>query len=93
MKPMTVTCLGGQHRHCENEAQCECVCHKAAAAPRPKNPALNYSEGLKLAISAGRVNDFVRQLEHLNALWELVSKPIKFPDRRRREDRQIPKAA
>lgn len=30
---------------------------------------------------------------YLEALWELVSKPIKFPNRRRREDREIPKAA
>jgi hypothetical protein len=30
---------------------------------------------------------------HIQAVWELVSKPLKFPARRRRSDREIPKAA
>lgn len=30
---------------------------------------------------------------HIESVWELVSKPLKFPSRRRRQDREIPKAA
>lgn len=35
------------------------------------------------------------QRHHIEALWELVSKPLKFPapPRRRRGDREWPKAA
>jgi hypothetical protein len=42
-----------------------------------------------------RYEAYVGQLRHIETLWELVSKPIKFPSpaRRRREDREIPKAA
>ena len=29
----------------------------------------------------------------IELIWELVSKPVKFPARRRRSDRQVPKAA
>lgn len=33
------------------------------------------------------------QRHHIETVWELVSKPLKFPARRRRQDREIPKAA
>jgi len=36
---------------------------------------------------------YIAQRRHTEALWELVSKPLKFPARRRRSDREIPKAA
>jgi hypothetical protein len=32
-------------------------------------------------------------LRHLESIWDLVSKPLKFPSRRRRSDREVPKAA
>lgn len=43
------------------------------------------AEALKFALYAD-------QRRRMEALWELV-KPIKFPNRRRREDREVPKAA
>ena len=33
------------------------------------------------------------QRQHIEAVWNLVSKPLKFPSRRRRQDREIPRAA
>jgi hypothetical protein len=30
---------------------------------------------------------------HMEFIWDLVSKPLKFPGRRRRSDREVPKAA
>lgn len=44
-------------------------------------------------ITLDRINMYLIHRAHIEALWELVSKPIKFPNRRRREDREIPKAA
>ena len=29
----------------------------------------------------------------MDVIWDLVSKPLKFPARRRRSDREVPKAA
>lgn len=31
--------------------------------------------------------------ERIQLVWDLVSKPLKFPSRRRRGDREVPKAA
>lgn len=31
--------------------------------------------------------------KRMELVWELVSKPLKFPSRRRRSDREVPKAA
>jgi hypothetical protein len=30
---------------------------------------------------------------HMEMLWDIVSKPVKIPARRRRADRELPKAA
>lgn len=35
----------------------------------------------------------VRQRIWIQRIWKICSKPVKFPARRRRSDRQIPKAA
>jgi hypothetical protein len=33
---------------------------------------------------------YIGERQYIELIWEKVSKPLKFPDRRRREDRQIP---
>lgn len=48
------------------------------------------------AIAEGRrFNIYAALRRNMEELWALASKPVKFPapDRRRREDREIPKAA
>lgn len=41
------------------------------------------------------MNEYSVARRHMEELWELVKTPVKFPSpqRRRREDREIPKAA
>ena len=56
------------------------------------------SESQRRAISRGleeakRFELYARERRYMEALWHLVSKPLKFPDRRRRQDREIPRAA
>lgn len=40
-----------------------------------------------------RFEMYAIERRRMEEIWELVSKPLKFPDRRRREDRELPKAA
>lgn len=50
------------------------------------NQRLGRLESWKFAIYAD-------QRRHIEMLWNLVSQPVKFPNRRRREDRELPKKA
>lgn len=36
---------------------------------------------------------YARERRHIQMLWDLCAQPIKFPARRRRSDREVPKAA
>jgi hypothetical protein len=45
-------------------------------------------QNMKLDFAA--LDKYLIERSRIEALWELVSKPIKFPNRRRREDREIP---
>ncbi len=60
---------------------------------RPKTPCANHTNFSPLK-SGSVSNYYVMAREHMKFLWDLVSKPVKFPapSRRRRGDREIPKA-
>jgi|HubBroStandDraft_6_1064221.scaffolds.fasta_scaffold00550_12 hypothetical protein len=85
---LTVTCLGGVHGDCRNAAECDCICHRHFSAAKQR--ARVYRPALLLAASVGKSARFLEQRRHIEAIWELVSKPIKLPNRRRREDRELP---
>lgn len=44
-------------------------------------------------IDSGYFSRYTEIRRGMDILWDLVSKPLKFPARRRRQDREIPKAA
>jgi hypothetical protein len=48
---------------------------------------------LNLKVNFEALERYLTQRAHIAALFDVVSKPLKFPPRRRRQDREIPKAA
>lgn len=48
---------------------------------------------LKLKIDVAHYERYVDIRAYIEQVWERVKSPIKFPARRRRSDREIPKAA
>lgn len=55
--------------------------------------AQQHVKAVRDSISEGRrFSLYAYHRRHMEAVWELV-KPVKFPNRRRREDRELPKKA
>ena len=78
----------------ERQAAMRAVLQKSEQSRRPRRRNREYVHP-SVSPEIEQYARYIEQLLYTEALWKLVSIPIKFPSpaRRRREDREIPKAA
>lgn len=48
---------------------------------------------LNIRVDFARWDQILIERARMQSLWDLVKQPLKFPARRRRSDREVPKAA